>query len=289
MRNFILNWKDCDNKEDRQYCLADSQESIVGFVMFSSKKNKHYDENKTRLYNIMNDEKFMKTCKKMSKKSALVELDSSFTTVILDFLESNKVDPEMADEYMNIAKKISKDKIKDLKKKVDLPEALIFVCFGTMPDKNLVNNPKIMSKFINKALSRMYSYANAMDAEEVSNISSEELKVLMKKIFGKDVLSRVVLTLALEGKSHADKLNDSGKILFSKFTEFMLDELSDDKKGNIEAFFEIYITQRKKSEQYDKDFPRRIDFTELINSDKYDRLSKVINEIKDTDDVKYIK
>ena len=23
MRNFILNWKDCDNKEDRQYCQAE--------------------------------------------------------------------------------------------------------------------------------------------------------------------------------------------------------------------------------------------------------------------------
>ena len=28
---------------------------------------------------------------------------------------------------------------------------------------------------------------------------------------------------------------------------------------------------------------------ELLNSDKYDRLNKVINDIKDTDDVKYIK
>ena len=257
--------------------------------MFSSRKNKHYEENKGRLYNIMSDEKFMKTCKRMAKKNALVNLEPAFTTVILDYLESNQVDPEMGDAYMSIAKKISKDKIKELKKKIDLPEALIFVCFGTMPDKDLVNNPKIMSKFINKALSRMYSYANAMDVEEVSNISSEELKVLMKKVFGKDVLSRVVLTLALEGKSHAEKLNDSGKILFSKFTEFMLDELADDKKDNIEAFFDVYITQRKKSEQYDKDFPRRIDFTELLNSDKYDRLSKVINGIKDTDDVKYIK
>ena len=289
MRNFILNWKDCNDKEDRQYCLADSQDSIVGFTMFSSKKNKHYDENKNRLYKIMSEEKFMKTCKKMSKKSALVNLEPAFTTVILDFLESNQVEPEIADEYMTISKKISKEKIKDLKKKVDLPEALVFVCYGTMPDKDLVNNPKVMGKFINKALSRMYSYANAMSLDDVSNISSEELKVLMKKVFGKDSLSRVVVTLALEGKSHADKLNDSGKVLFSKFTEFMLDELSDEKKSNIEAFFDLYITQRKKSEQYDKDFPRRIDFTELLNSDKYDRLNKVINDIKDTDDVKYIK
>ena len=289
MRNFILNWKDCGDKDDRQYCLADSQDSIIGFIMFSSKKNKHYEENKSRLYSIMSDEKFMKTCKKMSKKSAMVNLESNFATVILDYLESNQVEAEMADGYMSIAKKISKEKIKELKKKVDLPEALIFVCYGTMPDKDLVNNQKIMGKFINKALSRMYSYANAMSIEEVSNISSEELKVLMKKVFGKESMSRVILTLALESKSHADKLNDSGKILFSKFSELMLDELSDDKKSNIEAFFDIYITQRKKSEQYDKDFQRRVDFSELLNSEKYDRLNKVISEIKDTDDVKYIK
>lgn len=289
MRDFILNWKDCKDKEDRQYCLADSQDNIVGFIMFGSKKNKHYEENKKRLYDIMNNEKFMKTCKKMSKKSAIVNLESNFTTVILDFLENNSIDKDLADDYMSIAKKISKEKIKELKKKVDLPEALIFVAYGTMPDKDLVNNPKIMGRFINRSLGRMYSYASAMSVEEVSNISSEELRVLMKKVFGKENLDKAIMNIALENKAHADKLTDAGKILFSKFTELMLDEVSDSKKSDIETFFDVYITHRKKSEQYDKDFPRRVDFTELINSEKYDRLNKVIEEILTSDDAKYIK
>lgn len=289
MRDFILNWKECRDKEDRQYCLADSQDSIVGFIMFGSKKNKHYEENKKRMYDIMNNEKFMKTCKKMSKKSALVNLEPSFTTVILDFLENNSIDKDLADDYMSIAKKISKEKIKELKKKVDLPEALIFVTYGTMPDKDLVNNPKIMGRFINRSLGRMYSYASAMSVEEVSGISSEELRVLMKKVFGKDSLDKAIMNIALENRAHADKLSDSGKLLFGKFTELMLDEVSDSKKSDIETFFDVYITHRKKSEQYDKDFPRRVDFTELINSEKYDRLNKVIEDLMASDDAKYIK
>lgn len=290
MRNFFINWKDCRDKEDRMYCLADSQEAIIGFTLFSSRKNKHFDENKSKLYKIMNEEKFMKTCKKMSKKSALVMLSPAFVCVILDFLENCKeLDKDLADAYMHIAKKLSKDRINELKKKVDLPESLLFVTFGSMPDKDLVNNPKVMGKFINKALTRIYSYASAMNVEDVENISSEELKVLMKKIFGKDSFSRVLMTLALEGQSHADKLSESGKVVFSKFTELLLDELSDCKKKDIEDFFEIYITQRKKSESYDKDFKRRVDFSQLINSEKYDRLDNVIKNILDSDDAKYIK
>lgn len=290
MRNFILNWKDCKDKEERQYCLSDSQENIISFIMFGSKKNKHYEDNKKRLYCIMNeDKKFMKTCKKMSKKSALVNLDPAFNVVILDFLENNNIDKDLADDYMSIAKKLSKEKVRSLKKKVDLPEALIFVTYSTMPDKDLVNNPKIMGRFINKSLGRMYSYASAMSIEEVNNISSEELRVLMKKIFGKDNLERVILNIALENKSHADKLTESGKILFGKFTELMLDEISDSKKSDIETFFDVYTTYRKKSEQYDKDFPRRVDFSELINSEKYDRLNKVIEKILASEDAKYIK
>ena len=290
MRDFILNWKDCKDKEDREYCLGDSQDNIIGFVMFGSKKNKHYEENKAKLYKIMSDEKFVKTCKRMSKKSSLVDLSPNFITVILDFLENNKdCDETIVDTYMKVAKKVSARKIEDLKKKVDLPEPLIFVTFGTMPDKDLVNNPKVMSKFINKALNRLYSYASAMPIEDVNDISTEELKMLMKKVFGKDALCRVLLTISLEGVNIAERLNDSGKVLYSKFTELFLNEIQDYKKGDIKDFFEIYIDQRKRAESYGRDYKRRIDFTALVDENKYDRLLSIVKDIKESDDAKYIK
>lgn len=291
MRNFIMNWKECKDKEDRMYCLGESQDNVVSFVMFGSKKNKHYEDNKVRLYKIMSDEKFMKTCKRMCKKSALVNLNPSFVTVILDFLENNKeLDAEMAEGYMNIAKKAAKARIDELKKKVDLPESLLFVTFGTMPDKELVNNPKVMSKFINKALNRLYAYASAMDVDDVAEISTEELKVLMKKVFGKDAMCRVLTTIALEGQNNAERLNDAGKMLFSKFTEFFLEDLSDYKKSDIQDFFELYIEQRKRAESYGHDYKRRVDFTALMESDKkYDRLQSVVQELEDSDDIRYLK
>lgn len=291
MRNFIMNWKECRDKEDRMYCLGESQDNIVSFIMFGSKKNKHYEDNRSRLYKIMSEEKFMKTCKKMCKKSALVDLSPSFTTVILDFLENNKeLDAELAEGYMNIAKKVSKGCIDDLKKKVDLPESLLFVTFGTMPNRDLVNNPKVMGKFINKALNRLYAYASAMDVDDVAEISTEELKVLMKKIFGKDAMCRVLTTIALEGQNNAERLNDAGKMLFSKFTEFFLEDLSDYKKSDIQDFFELYIEQRKRAESYGHDYKRRIDFTALMECDKkYDRLKDVIKDLQDSEDGKYLR
>lgn len=290
MRDFVINWKEAKDKEDRMYCLGDSVESIVSFVMFGNKKNKHYEENRQRLFKIMGDEKFVKTCKRMAKKSAMVALDPAFVTVILEYLEQNKdIDTEVADEYMKIAKKISAKKIEELKKKVDLPESLLFVAFGTMPDKELVNNPKVMSKFINRTLNRLYSYASAMPEEEVNDISTEELKMLMKRIFGKEALCRVLVTIALEGQHTAEKLNNSGKILYSKFTELFLEDLSDYKKNDIRDFFDVYIDQRKRAESYGNDYKRRIDFTDLMNQNNYDRLATVVKEIEETENAKYIK
>lgn len=291
MRNFMINWKECKDKEDRMYCLGESQDSIISFVMFGNKKNNHYEDNKSRLYKAMDDEKFMKTCKRMSKKSSVISLSSSFVTVILDFLENNKdIDPELAESYMNIAKKLCKGKLEDLKKKVDLPESLLFVTFGTMPDKDLVNNPKVMSKFINKTLNRLYAYASAMDIEEVSNISTEEIKMLFKKVFGKDAMCRVLTTIALESYNNGEKLNDAGKVLYGKVTEFFLEDLSDYKKQDIQDFLELYIEQRKRSESYGHDYKRRVNFTTLMESDKkYDRINSVIQELENQDDLKYLK
>ena len=97
-----MNWKECRDKEERMQCLGESQDNIVSFIMFGSKKNKHYEDNRSRLYKIMSEEKFMKTCKKMCKKSALVDLSPSFTTVILDFLENNKeLDAEFDKNWAN--------------------------------------------------------------------------------------------------------------------------------------------------------------------------------------------
>ena len=291
MRNFIMNWKECRDKEDRMYCLGDSQDNIISFVLFGSKKNKHYDDNRTRLYKIMSDEKFMKTCKRMCKKSALVDLSPSFVAVILDFLENNKeLEVEMAEGYMKIAKKVAANKLEELRKKVDLPESLLFAALGTMPDKDLVNNPKVMGKFINKALNRLYAYASAMDVDEVAEISTEELKVLMKRVFGKDAMCRVLVTIALEGQNNAERLNDAGKMLFGKFTEFFLEDLADYKKSDIQDFFELYIEQRKRAESYGHDYKRRVDFTALMESDKkYDRILAVLNDMEDSEDLKYLR
>ena len=291
MRNFIMNWKECRDKEDRMYCLGDSQDNIISFVLFGSKKNKHYDDNRTRLYKIMSDEKFMKTCKRMCKKSALVDLSPSFVAVILDFLENNKeLEVEMAEGYMKIAKKVAANKLEELRKKVDLPESLLFAALGTMPDKDLVNNPKVMGKFINKALNRLYAYASAMDVDEVAEISTEELKVLMKRVFGKDAMCRVLVSIALEGQNNADRLNDAGKMLYSKFTEFFLEDLADYKKSDIQDFFELYIEQRKRAESYGHDYKRRVDFTALMESDKkYDRILAVLNDMEDSEDLKYLR
>ena len=291
MRNFIMNWKECRDKEDRMYCLGDSQDNIISFVLFGSKKNKHYDDNRTRLYKIMSDEKFMKTCKRMCKKSALVDLSPSFVAVILDFLENNKeLEVEMAEGYMKIAKKAAANKLEELRKKVDLPESLLFAALGTMPDKDLVNNPKVMGKFINKTLNRLYAYASAMDVDEVAEISTEELKVLMKRVFGKDAMCRVLVTIALEGQNTGERLNDAGKMLFGKFTEFFLEDLADYKKSDIQDFFELYIEQRKRAESYGHDYKRRVDFTALMESDKkYDRILAVLNDMEDSEDLKYLR
>ena len=291
MRNFIMNWKECRDKEDKMYCLGESQDSIISFVLFGSKKNKHYDDNKSRLYKIMSDEKFMKTCKRMCKKSALVELNPAFVAVILDFIENNKeLDQEVAGSYMKIAKKAAANKLDELKKKVDLPESLLFAALGTMPDKDLVNNPKVMGRFINKALNRLYAYASAMDVDEVAEISTEELKVLMKKVFGKDAMCRVLVSIALEGQNTAEKLNDAGKMLYGKFTEFFLEDLSDYKKADIQDFFDLYIEQRKRAESYGRDYKRRIDFTALMESEKkYDRINNVLKDMEDSDEIKYLR
>ena len=285
MRDFFLNWKEAEGKEERMYCVEDSQDSIVSIIMFGSKKNKHYDENKVRLFKVMSDEKFFKTCKKMLKKSTPCELNPAFAAVILTFLEegSNELDEELVNGYMTLAKKCLKKRMEALQKKVDLPESLIFVTLGSMPDVELVNNNKIMGKFISKALNRMYSYSANMSKEDVEKISTQELKVLMKKVFGKDSFPRVLVTLALES-GNVDKFNDNSKLLYSKFTELLLDELSDCSKDDLRDFFEVYINQRKRAYN---DYKRRVDFT-LLEGDKYDKVKSVLNKL-DEEEMEYVK
>lgn len=285
MRDFYLNWKECEGKEERMYCLEDSQDNIISFILFGSKKNKHYDENKSRLFKIMGDEKFYKTCKKMTKKSTPCELNPAFSAVILSFLEeaSNEIDEELVNDYMALAKKCLKKRMEALQKKVDLPESLIFVTLGSMPDVELVNNNKIMGKFISKALNRMYSYSANMSKEDVEKISTQELKVLMKKVFGKDSFPRVLITLALES-GNVEKFNDNTKLLYSKFTQLLLDELADCSKDDLRDFFEVYIGQRKRAYN---DYKRRVDFT-LLEGDKYDKVKSVIDKLEE-DEIEFIK
>ena len=285
MRDFFLNWKEADDKEERMYCLEDSQDSIISFVMFGSKKNKHYDENKSRLYKVMSDEKFYKTCKKMLKKSTPCDLNPAFAAVVLSFLEegSKELDEELVNDYMTLAKKCLKKRMEALQKKVDLPESLVFVTLGSMPDTDLVNNNKIMGKFISKALNRLYSYSANMSKEDVEKISTQELKVLMKKVFGKDSFPRVLVTLALES-GNVDKFNDNSKLLYSKFTELLLDELSDCSKKDLVDFFDVYIGQRKRAYN---DYKRRVDFT-LLEGDKYDKVKSALEQLDD-EDLEYVK
>ena len=142
MRDFYLNWKECEGKEERMYCLEDSQDNIISFILFGSKKNKHYDENKSRLFKIMGDEKFYKTCKKMTKKSTPCELNPTFSAVILSFLEeaSNELDEELVNDYMALAKKCLKKRMEALQKKVDLPIILLLLTNSTSGIEPSVTN-----------------------------------------------------------------------------------------------------------------------------------------------------
>ena len=179
---------------------------------------------------------------------------------------------------IKLSKMILKKKLKKMDK-AGIPETLAFDLLSVIPDTSVINkNP----------FYRMKTFMNVLYVSSAKNvITAETLKNIVDIVFKDDEKQRANLLLYIMRERSADKDNlkeDAQKTFWDETKKFVLNELSEMKKKEIEEVLKIYIDSRETDVKSNKDCERKIKFAD--NTAITGKVAEVVERIVENNDAK---
>ena len=230
------------------------------------------------IFNVMEDEKFVKTLKVIAKDSDNYTLDLGLAVLINDFLgkRMNNISEEMVSSYVKLIKKILKPRVKEITKKVDIDEKLLREFLVITPDPELVSSKKVVSIYSDRILNKLYALAG--EDEEIM-IDAKTIKKLFKHIFGEEALSKIAVGALLQRRDTLNRLNSQNQIkLWNNVTTFALNTLEKCEKEELLERLSFYYKTCNKAQQNGNNVARRIELSTLTKED-YPKIIKTLQKI----------
>lgn len=230
------------------------------------------------IFNVMEDEKFVKTLKVIAKDSDNYTLDLGLAVLINDFLgkRMNNISEEMVSSYVKLIKKILKPRVKEITKKVDIDEKLLREFLVITPDPELVSSKKVVSIYSDRILNKLYALAG--EDEEIM-IDAKTIKKLFKHIFGEEALSKIAVGALLQRRDTLNRLKSQNQIkLWNNVTTFALNTLEKCEKNELLERLSFYYKTCNKAQQNGNNVARRIELSTLTKED-YPKIIKTLHKI----------
>lgn len=230
------------------------------------------------IFNVMEDEKFVKTLKVIAKDSDNYTLDLGLAVLINDFLgkRMNNISEEIVSSYVKLIKKILKPRVKEITKKVDIDEKLLREFLVITPDPELVSSKKVVSIYSDRILNKLYALAG--EDEEIM-IDAKTIKKLFKHIFGEEALSKIAVGALLQRRDTLNRLKSQNQIkLWNNVTTFALNTLEKCEKNELLERLSFYYKTCNKAQQNGNNVARRIELSTLTKED-YPKIIKTLHKI----------
>lgn len=259
-----------------EYMLTLLPETIWFLIRYG-----HMPENKETRDNILvnfNDPDFTKYLIGALKDEVDIKNIEMVPAIINDILvEYAQLESKNGEQYdvsglVKLSKMILKKKLKKMEK-IGVPETLAFDILSIIPDTGVINkNP----------FYRMRSFMNILYVSSAKNvITAETLKNITDVVFKDDEKQRSNLILYIMRERASDKDNlkeDAQKTFWDETQKFVLNELSNMKRKDIEEILNIYIDSRENDVKMNKDTERKIKF---IGNDFTYAVSEKLTEVVD--------
>ena len=200
-----------------------------------------------------------------------------FVVVINEVL--NKLDPkeELYLDYYTIAMSLIEKRMFKMVKRTNISEALAKNLLFAVPKPEIVPNDHVVGIFVNKAVRRMYSYANT--GQEGLPTDIEQLHKVFEFLFGKYRMDEVIVSLALERRQAHNSKSENFNAINSLISNLVVEYLNESKKSDIKDMLLRFADRRINDRKQKRDAARRLQINTLAKDD-YKKIIKVADKIK---------
>lgn len=287
LKKYKKNYADdfCSKKEIKKDYLRFIVDRIPSAIEFLVRFGHLPDNAETRetLYARITSEEVIALINKYLDKDYEIENIEYLPIIIYDILREDEIqyqkelkeNPETAkrivsDDLVDLAYRLNKKKLKKMEKK-GIDKQLAFDCLCILP------TPELIGKGRNYRIKQVFQiiYEHAKE-------KSIDIDTLFKILFKEDKYPSVISFALLERKEKYLNFNDSQKEAFNKISIWAFDKLEDMDKEDIVILLKGYFSSRKRDKQQNKDSARRY-FLGTLPEDKYPKITKAINTIKNVD------
>lgn len=291
-REFVRDFKDCEDKYERLYHIGDNLDRMV-YALLERPTNDNKD-----IQSIL--KKFLwrkNVCKTICRvvDSGEFEINAGLIVVLGDMLSRVKSD-EIDDDpdkqkvfmtYKELINDLLASRAKKVSRKCDIPRSVALNLLVEMPEP-LVEDMKIslMITYITRLLRKLIIVSKDPD----NGITDDNIDLVIENIVGPDQTLRFVIEALLQKSNIVQKFDSSQIKVWNAITTFSLEYLSSGSKKDIASvLFNHYIKKRMAEEKMGRDSDRRVSLYDL-SYEKYPKIKGAIEEyLEDRDDWDRIK
>lgn len=267
VKEFLNEFKLKKNKEQLVPILADYLVDIEDYYFKKGHKDRETVE---KLFEKMNNKKFVKCLKVLQKEEIL---DEGVPVIITNFIErkGSELDEELVNDYIKVVNKILKEKVKKLSEKLDIEKDIVKDILVVVPGDDYIED-RIVGIYVGRVCRKLYILA-----KNDLNLNIKQIKKMFKFLFKEELIYDVAVQILLEKKEYMKNFDEKQIAIWNTLTDFALKTLNNLNKDELREKIVRYCKRRSNDE---RDVARRVSLSQ-IDKDSYPTLYKVVNKLKE--------
>lgn len=267
VKEFLNEFKLKKNKEQLVPILADYLVDIEDYYFKKGHKDRETVE---KLFEKMNNKKFVKCLKVLQKEEIL---DEGVPVIITNFIErkGSELDEELVNDYIKVVNKILKEKVKKLSEKLGIEKDIVKDILVVVPGDDYIED-RIVGIYVGRVCRKLYILA-----KNDLNLNIKQIKKMFKFLFKEELIYDVAVQILLEKKEYMKNFDEKQIAIWNTLTDFALKTLNNLNKNELREKIVRYCKRRSNDE---RDVARRVSLSQ-IDKDSYPTLYKVVNKLKE--------
>lgn len=267
VKEFLNEFKLKKNKEQLVPILADYLVDIEDYYFKKGHKDRETVE---KLFEKMNNKKFVKCLKVLQKEEIL---DEGVPVIITNFIErkGSELDEELVNDYIKVVNKILKEKVKKLSEKLGIEKDIVKDILVVVPGDDYIED-RIVGIYVGRVCRKLYILA-----KNDLNLNIKQIKKMFKFLFKEELIYDVAVQILLEKKEYMKNFDEKQIAIWNTLTDFALKTLNNLNKDELREKIVRYCKRRSNDE---RDVARRVSLSQ-IDKDSYPTLYKVVNKLKE--------
>lgn len=267
VKEFLNEFKLKKNKEQLVPILADYLVDIEDYYFKKGHKDRETVE---KLFEKMNNKKFVKCLKVLQKEEIL---DEGVPVIITNFIErkGSELDEELVNDYIKVVNKILKEKVEKLSEKLGIEKDIVKDILVVVPGDNYIED-RIVGIYVGRVCRKLYILA-----KNDLNLNIKQIKKMFKFLFKEELIYDAAVQILLEKKEYMKNFDEKQIAIWNTLTDFALKTLNNLDKDELREKIVRYCKRRSHDE---RDVARRVSLSQ-IDKDSYPTLYKVVNKLKE--------